>query len=342
MTTGEQLDRNPVIRASRRVITQQIRDSTNLALDALSALNSEPVAGSGMARVLQWYSDLPTATVAETRYRDVVESMLELGSQNVAHLLMSAGDHARALEVALLDSRGLKASVITLVRGCLEAALQVCYLADAKVPPAIALLRACAFQLASAEGSETIAASFARALRTTERLQANQEAVDEIHEVVDAAGFERKLDGRRSVNIGYDGKRANLDFDVTSATKRYLLHSEFIYGFLSGAAHSRGWFLGSTYDVINGHEVTPLPDLYQGATLSMLSIADAITKTLGEYFGLPIDPRLKATHARRHMLVRIGNPHRDDIVGDYRMYHDPNHVPPHATAGFGRRNHAPT
>ena len=36
MTTGDQLDRHPVIRASRRVVTQKIRDSTNLVLEALS------------------------------------------------------------------------------------------------------------------------------------------------------------------------------------------------------------------------------------------------------------------------------------------------------------------
>jgi hypothetical protein len=45
---------------------------------------------------------------------------------------------------------------------------------------------------------------------------------------------------------------------------------------------------------------------------------------------------LKATHERRHMLVRIGNPQRDDLVADYRTFHDPKYVQPHVTAGFGQ------
>ncbi|MFJ8896682.1 hypothetical protein ACIRCZ_19020 [Leifsonia sp. NPDC102414] len=341
MTVNDPLDRDPVIRASRRAVTQQLRDSTSLLEEVLGGLAVPPVAGSGRQRLLEWCNDLPARTDAEARYRDAAATILIQGTENVAHLLMSTGDHARSLETTLLDGRAPRASVITLVRGCLEAALQVCFLMDSNVPPPATMLRAYAFQLASAEGNETIAASFASALRSTERLEQTREAVDGIHQWLDDAGFERKADSRnprRTTNVGYGGKRVSLEFDVTAATNRYMPHAEYLYGVLSGAAHSRGWFISSIYDSRDTSEVTPLPELIQAAALSSLTIADPIIKTLGEHFGFPIETRLKATHARRHMLVRISRAQRGDLVVDYRAFHDPKQVQPHIAAGLQRPN----
>jgi hypothetical protein len=172
-----------------------------------------------------------------------------------------------------------------------------------------------------------IAASFARVTGVEERLAKSRAAVDGMHHWLERGGFERgeaSKNPRRSANIGYGGERVSLEFDATAATKRYLPDSDFIYGVLSGAAHSRGWFLGSVYGIDDEAAfITPLPDSYQACALSFLALADAFTKTFCGHFGLDADSYLKTTHTRRRMLVRIADPSRGDFAADHVSYHAP-------------------
>jgi hypothetical protein len=333
---------HPVLRASRKALRLQLRDSQAFMIAIGDSIETAPSEGSGRAAVNQWLSALPQKNQSEKRFKAAAYAIVDQGFENVLHLTASALDHAEALELCLQSNSGLAMSPNTLIRGLLEAALQICFILDPHLPPLTTMLRAAVFQLASVEGGEQTARLFSAQSAGAEQLRASSEAVDGIHAWLKTSGIERitKSPGARqtqSLRIGAD--RVNLEFDVTAATKRYLPDSPFIYGVLSGAAHSRGWFIGSIYGINDPDSGTPLPDTYAACVLTALTIADALTKSFGTHFGIDYEPELKATHLRRTMLVRINDPGGDDIALDHRAYHAPHRKSEKAasyTAGFAR------
>jgi hypothetical protein len=283
-----------------KVLIQQIRDSRVLAKVAAESLAHHPTAGSARARFTDWIES--EKRTRSSRGRQAIAVLAEESVKDVTALVASAYDHAEALRAVIQNPVGLMVSPSTLARGLLEAVLQICFIADPYVAPKITALRCLAFRLGMVEGNE----STMNLLGSVSSEQATRinGAVDGLHAWCRRAGFtlEPARNPRLTKSVALEGQRVNIEFNATSATSRYLPDADYAYAMMSGATHSRGWFITGMYGHGEPGEAT-LGQAHLSATLMVTFAADALTRTLGMQLGIPIDDALRKTDMRRRGLV---------------------------------------
>jgi hypothetical protein len=253
---------------------------------------------------MTWIGSLPRTTRAQKRRDEAFLAVIDSTQGAMLRLLANALDHAATLSTALRSDRVVVGSALTLSRGALEALLQVCYVLDPKAAPRTALLRALAYELATIEGNEATAKVFGDMASRAQRERARV-SVDGVHRWLTKSGFSRgpAKNPRQSVWVGYEDARVSLKFNVTDAMRDYLFGEGFFYAVLSGAAHSRGWMLATSYLPDDAGHVTTPEQQALVSTIPLLDASEALVKSVAWYVGIDPTPTLNKTHVRRRALL---------------------------------------
>jgi hypothetical protein len=242
---------------------------------------------------------------ASPRRHEGLASIAESSIEDISRIIVGVDDHAAALEACLSADELLNTSLMTITRGLLEGVLQVCELLDPHISPALQVARGAAFRLDTIEGSERTLREFPDMV--TEGRTRQSDAVDGIHKWMADTGLilgKRRPGDRFSSYVELDGVRANLKFNVTDAAKRYLTGLSFAYPMLSGAAHSRGWYLSTAYPFAGEEgDFTSPEQTYSSVVLIALGASDALINATYAHAGVDPLPILKKTHTRRKALI---------------------------------------
>jgi hypothetical protein len=306
------------------IIDQEMKAISEFMVKAGEVIDQRKVADdSGLGKTMAWIRSLPTTTRRERDHAAGLGVIFDESESDLLRLIGNALDHAQTLVTALHAPVPPRGAALTLSRAILEAVLQVCTILDPHIRPSTALLRALAYEVATIEGNEETARVFGK-LASDEQHRRSREAVDGLHAWLKKVGIDRGpkgTEGRRSVWVGLGGERVNIEFNATAAMKRYLDGEDYIYAVLSGAAHSRGWLLSTTFLPDDHEHVTTPEHNHLTATLPLLDASEALVKSIGYYTGLDAEPLIKKTHFRRRALLAgrtKGNGFSPMSVEDYR------------------------
>lgn len=310
-----------VARRCADLIDQEMGSVSDFVAEAGISFSKPAAAGSGVAQMAEWVETLPNGTDTERDLIVAYRAVVEESGGALLRLLGNASDHARALTTILRSPFAPMGSALTLSRGVLEAVLQVVTILDPHIRPRTAVLRALAYEVATVEGNEEASRAFRKMAREAQRTRA-KESVDGLHEWLEKLGIERVQKGsggRRTASLRFGGERSSIEFDVTAAMRRYLDGDEHSYALLSGAAHSRGWMLATTYLPDDEAKRTTPDQLHMVATLPLLDASEALVRGLGWYAGIDSEPLARKTHFRRRaLLAAMGNEFSPMSLEDYR------------------------
>lgn len=311
----------PVSVFRAQIIDEEIAALSTFLTESGQALLGKPVDGSGIKNIVTWIVDLPHATLAERQRNEALIHVIDESGSSVRRLLANAVDHALALAAALRADESVTGAALTLSRAVLEAVLQACTILDPNVKPLTAILRALAYEIATVEGNEETAKALAKIATDEQKALATQN-VDELHEWLGQHGFTRLRkgkDGRRTVKVGFQGAWSAIEFDATAAMKRYLFGEDYFYALQSGAAHSRGWLLSTTYLPDSPARRQTPGQIQLVALLPLLDASETLAKSVAFYAGTDATAVIEATHRRRIALIAgHGNPGSTISLAEYR------------------------
>jgi hypothetical protein len=282
----------------RRVLRQE-REALGVLINAAhSSLDLDPVQGSGRGRLISWYLS------EEIKGVEHAGGWEQLGHALIDDVMViGAGirDHLDALDICLTAEVPLQTSIVTLGRAIFEPTVRLCYLLDSSVTPPQHLLRAAAHWVDKFESTENSALTNAH---DPEERAAIVSRTDQMHKDLAAIGITRLPDRknpRLTTNVTLQGEVANVRFNVTEAAKRYLSGVDFAWPLLSGAAHSKSWYINSSYgfEGEDNSAITKPEETHSFVLLLLLSASDALVDTLCSWTGLDPDPTHKKTHLRR-------------------------------------------
>lgn len=292
-----------VQRVCRRIAEQEIASAERIIDQTVDALMNTPPPDSGKGRLYAWL-DQQFADGVNPQHVRAWAIMADELPVDVTKLGGSLADHVRAYSVLLNSDPPFQSALLTTSRAIIEAVLRLAWLLDPAASPQTHIIRAAAARLDSIEGS----AKTGEGLLASPREQEHAEAVAGMHGWLADAGFARTPDRRTefSVNVGLNGERVNVKWNVADAVRLYMPGSAYIWPIFSGAAHSRGWFTQSAYAMPDDDpdEMTTFDDTLAATTLALLTTADAFVEAMFGWAGLDPLPVQKKTHLRRRALLR--------------------------------------
>lgn len=307
------------------IVDQEIASLQRFLGLADLALMNDVVPGSGIDRLTEWLRALPRAERLQRKHSTGLLAVIDSSNGAIRRLLANALDHAQTLSGALRSGRPVAGSSLTLCRGALEAVLQICYVLDPNAAPRTAILRALAYEAATIEGNEATGDAFGDMARP-EQLRQARESVDEFHRWLTRSGFSRghARSPRQSTWVGVDDEHVNLRFNVTDAMRDYLFGEGYYYSVLSGAAHSRGWLLATSYLPDEAGHTTTEDQQVLIATVPLLDASETLATSVGFWTGLDHRPIVQKTHMRRRaLLAGRGHDFSPMSLDDYRSQRGP-------------------
>jgi hypothetical protein len=292
-----------VQRICRRIVRQEVAAAEQIIDRTTEALTSSPSSDSGKGRLYAWLDD-QLAGGANPQHVQAWAIIADELPVDVIKLGGSLADHVRAYSVLLDSDPPFQSAMLTTSRAIIEAVLQIAWLLDPLAAPQTHILRAAAGRLESIEGSARTSAHLA----ASPKEQEISGAVTGIQDWLADAGFERQVDGRYprySVNLGLNGERINVRWNVADAARLYMPGSAYVWPIFSGAAHSRGWFNNSAYAMPDDdtEDITTFDDTQAATVLSLLTASDAFVDALYGWTGLDPLPAHRKTHFRRRALL---------------------------------------
>ncbi|CAN5475794.1 hypothetical protein BH10ACT6_BH10ACT6_12710 [soil metagenome] len=299
----------------RRAFSQEREALIALVVAAHASLEVDPVAESGRGRFVAWLR------AEEAQGSDQVAHWEQLDFELIDDvMIIGAGisDHLRALELCLVAGPPLQTSIVTLGRAIFEATVRLCYLLESSVSPAQHTLRAAAQWADKFESTERTARSYDH---DPQELAAIAERADEMHTALATMGFTRVAGGwnsRYTTNLGLQGEVANVSFNMTSAAKRYIAGVDFAWSVLSGAAHSKSWYINSAYgfDGEDDSKITAPEETHALVLLLLFAASDAFVDAVCLWAGLNANALHDETH-RRRIAVSQGI---QSEMADFRSY----------------------
>jgi hypothetical protein len=272
-----------------RVIQQERSALTRLAEDVRRECQ-EPDPQSPRGADVEWLHRQDKTRVA--RLFVIHEDAL---SDHLSGLVRAADEHATALELIIRSGESLAMPLFALVRAVHEAALNICWLLDPNIAPAVRNIRAAVATLSSFERSVRALEDFP--FSDASDLGTKREAMHEMRSYLEAAGFVLTQDGRGrwTVNVKYEAEVQNVKFDATSAADQYTPGVRYLWTVGSGAAHSMQWFAKGV-DPSHGNV-----DI--AAVVSLLDVVDGVVDVVSAYVQIPADQLHRKTHMRRAALL---------------------------------------
>lgn len=228
------------------------------------------------------------------------------GSEHVQRWAFSVQDHADTLLLLLRHQRLLPLPAWTVARAIFEAVLQTCWLLDAEVSSEERIARAATVLPASLNESIALLERFGR---SQEEIEEKRQTRVELERVLIRDGFriDRALDkkGRPTDAIGrvwFGGKSASTRNNITQLALKYMPDDPWLYGLLSGAAHSKPWLLSGLSDDTD--------ETVRSLVMPLLPMSDAYTRAWCDYFALDAEPHLRARRTRLVAMLERGSPPR--------------------------------
>lgn len=261
-----------------RLITQQRRDvrTSIIAAIDLAAGNLE-LSGTGLRNLVSWME-------SHEQY-ELLRPIFDAGLDDAFRLLGGLDEHALAIEILMRQSHGHSMATSTLLRGLVEGVLAVCYLFDAKIPPARAAARMVAFRLDSMEGTERTAVEFGIDMPGEELAQV-REAGEGMRELLRDHGFSLVTNKAGfTVAVHFDGEKAPVKINATDAMRKYMPDETYGWWVASGAVHSKGWFLPSFTEGIEEPALSGPEDAIATIVISLLRASEALMETVSAHTG---------------------------------------------------------
>lgn len=288
----------------RRVLRQERRALGVLINAAHSSLDHDPVQGSGHGRLISWLLAEEARGVQhvgdwERLKQELIDDVMVIGA--------GIRDHLDALELCLTAEVPLQTSIVTLGRAIFEPTVRLCYLLDSTVPPVQHLLRAVAQWADKFESTEKTVRTYDH---DPDDLAAIVSRTDRMHKDLVTIGITRvpnRRNPRLTAHVTLQGEVANVGFNVTDAAKRYVAGVDFAWSLLSGGAHSKSWYINSSYgfEGEDNSAITKPEDTHSLVLLLLLSASDAFVDAVSLWTGLNPVPIHNKTHLRR-MAVSQG------------------------------------
>jgi hypothetical protein len=283
-----------------RVIRQQRNDLADYLITAyeqtLASIESGTLNGSAFADTVRWSKGHPNA--------QLITDVSLLGIDNSLMLAKAADDHVESIAVLMGGDREAYVSTIALLRSAAEAVIQICYFFDPDVPPVKRLLRAAAYQVESVTGMlKTLRAYGPR--MTDAEIGAKESAGKDLLDVLIAGGLKISRLSPKDEFFGqveFDGVRERTRFNATDAFNKFIPGEPFEWQTASGATHSLGWFLVS---MVGGSAPAGTTDemTYGATTISLLNLADALIRVVGQASGVDNTAVLKRSFDRRKAVL---------------------------------------
>lgn len=291
---GEDI-RPPLARLAEKVVLQERRGYETLLQAALA--EAEVKAPVGL-----WGADN-----ARAAGNDGATAAVAWGSGHVQRWAFSVRDHADALLLLLRHQRLLPLPAWTLARAIFEAVLQTCWLLDAEVSSEARIARAASVLPGSLNESIVLLQRFGRSQE--EEIEEKRQTRAELERVLTCDGFrvDHVLDkkGRPTDAIGrvwFGGESASTRNNMTQLALKYMPEDPWVYGLLSGAAHSKPWLLTGLSDDTD--------ETIRSLVMPLLPMSDAYTRAWCGYFALDAEPYLRARRPRLVALLEHGSPRR--------------------------------
>jgi len=265
-------------------------DSAALMSRALDA-HHDNLPGTGFANL--------SALISADANASILGEICDVSLEFLERLIRMCGDLATSIVVLMESKEPTAVSPMALERVLGEAVLRVCYIFDAKIPPARMLVRMAAYQLEAVEDQLKTTEAFGDGIGEVEIHTAQ---IHEMHALLAKAGFERLPSKRREVftaSLSFDGQRDNVDMNATDAYKHYVKVGQWQWATGSGAIHSRGWFLPN---VVGTHGEPPMSsrdEISVTVALSILELADSFARAAEGFTGVDIEGVLRGNHQRR-------------------------------------------
>lgn len=294
-------------RRCANAIAQQLRDVGVFCTAALDSLEDAPPPGSQRQVVNDWLdANIGSGGGVQATAR-LFGAISDEAWRGVTLDFASIADHGRALVEVLRMDPSPVAAPLSLARVGVEAAVAVCFLLDAAIPPERSLLRATAFLLAALEARWKTANDYPPQDGDPGPAQRAAKAVRELRKHLDRSGITVALDkqGAWTARLEYGNYREALAFNVSEAVRAYLPDWAEAYSVSSGATHSRSWATSSFFGELIG-EVQWHPADVAIATASLaFSTSDALVRALSGHFGIDATKLLADTHHRRKVILGL-------------------------------------
>lgn len=145
--------------------------------------------------------------------------------------------------------------------------------------------------------------------RSQQEIDEKRQTRDDLERLHTRDGFriERATDrkGRPTETIGrvwFEGESASTNNNITQLALKYLPDDPWLYGLLSGAAHSKPWLLTGLSDDTD--------ETIRSLVMPLLPMSDAYTRALCRYFALDAEPYLRPRRTRLVAMLERGSPPR--------------------------------
>lgn len=298
---------------ARRVLDQQVRDLRAFASTAHAA-TMEPLPGSTAAADLE-------AVRSDSSGR--LLGLRAWAHQAAATNLHAAEEHFQGLRQVILSEELLPLPAMALGRSVYDALMQTCWLADVRVSTGQRICRWAGRLLHDTQETTAALAALGHSSAAAAESERTREARKQGQELLSKSGFVLQMgQGSRkddTSSVSFREERSRLAprlvdiADAVSPTDQTLLV------LFSGAAHSRGWFVGS----LEGDAATVLAS----ATIPLLDATDDFVVEISAYLAQDPAPFLRRTHQRRIALNQAASPRRGRI-GDAMHYRSQRGLPP--------------